>query len=124
MKRTVAAIALIITVAALCVFENRFTENLCRAKEKKLSACEALYYTDRKLCAEKCEELKKEWKTDAQSASLFINHRHVDEISADMAALPVYALYDGGEFPAACARISRALEKIRLDQKLTPSSFY
>ena len=124
MKRTVAAVALMIAVTALCFFENRYFEKLCAVTVKELSVCEELYRTDRGLCAKKCEKLKKEWEVDARRAGVFINHRRIDEISADMAALPVYALYGNGDFSAACARIGRAFERLRSDQHLTLESFY
>ena len=124
MKRAIAAFFLILMIAGLCVFENLFTDGFCGQNVSKLKACRTLYTTDRRACAEECEKLRREWDKSTEKACFFINHYYIDEISGEMAALPVYALYDGGEFAATCDRINRLFEQIRHDQHISMDSFY
>ena len=125
MKRVLIAIIIIGLIISLGLYEKARVFDMCEKLESDIEDCVALYKTDNKKCAARCEELKTRWTGELNRATLFINHEFTDELSGALAVMPVYANEkNDSDFYAAGERIKQLLNSLKHDQKITADSFY
>ena len=125
MKRVLIAIIIIGLIISLGLYEKARVFDMCEKLESDIEGCVALYKTDNKKCAARCEELKTRWTGELNRATLFINHEFTDELSGALAVIPVYANEKkDSDFYAAGERIKQLLKSLKHDQKITADSFY
>ncbi len=126
MKRLIPAIALLLTIIAICIASNKTTKHICNDFKDKLSILNASYKNGNFMSAQqKALEFKEKWKNSEETLILFLNHNPISEISMLVSNLEVYAKEQNDVlFKSTCSSIYSLLEQIIKEESFCAATLY
>ncbi len=89
MKRSIAAIILLIFVISAYLFNYNYIKRTCNTANQKLENCIEAYKNDED-ATKKARELERYWSEKEAFLSFFANHEMIDEIELAISSITVY----------------------------------
>ena len=89
MKRSIAAIVLLVLIIGAYIFNYTYVNNTCKKTDDILENCIEIYKSGQD-ATEKAKELKNYWTDKEPFLSLFANHSMIDDIELAISSLTVY----------------------------------